>query len=528
MKTKTPKKTETIWVSDWKLGGFVDSRVGIELNRTGKTILVWTQTRRYLLSPVVKKEMKKYLTDDQFDRLFKRRLDFDLFAEEGPPTSEEMVQHMNLGPKALGIREYLRLHETNRRSVLQPDSQARLNQLVADEIAWLKYAVPQLTLAVSFKKKLPAMYVFTREKKKRKAMVQNRTWNAEGMIRSHVTSMADNVKEEDIVKHLCTAATSLLGRECHDMTDILRPTIRERLAPYLGFETLRPRLKMEWYPQFLRPMFTHESFIEGVAKVCGTRGKKTRQLVAQLVADMSPTDMSKVGERTTRNQLFFAYLGRRMVSAEEIQKILLSNHKKRDGHYGSCHTKIAIRDRKQLKLVPSSHRAGWLSTFKDAEYCTDTLNSLGNILSAGIELDWQEVPKDGNEAHDYLARTLVKKRKEGMYKYVLEITEKFKQLHGAVVDLDGLQARFRLPENKGEIFEWGETQHHCIATYADGHAAGEHVLLEVAVGDEKYHMMLKQKSIIQFYGKYNKTPPENVEQAVRKYLEQQKFIRPES
>lgn len=504
----TTKKTERIWMSPWTAHGFKESRLGIELNRQSRTILVWVQDRRFFLKP----KIVKYVKSISGGRIpYARKIDLDLFDEE---PAYKSLEHLHYGAMDKHIKSFIRLKQTEPYGSTAPSFDEWRNQLldlVDAGVVWCRRTKPLLAMVVSFKKRLPALYqALPQKKRSRKLKLSNRTWSAESLM----TQYAMHADAQEIAKYICRAATTLTGRNCNDLVDVLRPSIKERIRV--------SNYKMEWYPQFVRSAFNETSVVEGVAKIAGNRGKKTRKLTLNLLAQIQDKRV-----HIAYVPLYFVYLGRRILSAENIQKVLMRNDWDHNDDYalrGSYNTKDTPMLRRRLKLAPPEFRASWLLSFKNVQYCIDTLDTLDQIVNGEIELDWSEVPRNGNEAHDYLSKVLTRKKKEGMYKYVLKISKKFEQLHGNVVSLGNMKATFRLPENKGEIYEWGDEQHHCIASYADRHASGECVLLEVVVDDQKFHMQLERNQIRQFYGKYNKPPSPEIDKAVRDYLRKEKFV----
>ena len=60
-----------------------------------------------------------------------------------------------------------------------------------------------------------------------------------------------------------------------------------------------------------------------------------------------------------------------------------------------------------------------------------------------------------------------------------------------------------LPVTNYQVFEWGQAQGHCIATYASRHGR-ECLLFEVYQGEHRSHLMMDLNGgVVQWYGKYN-------------------------
>ncbi len=83
--------------------------------------------------------------------------------------------------------------------------------------------------------------------------------------------------------------------------------------------------------------------------------------------------------------------------------------------------------------------------------------------------------------------------------------------------VDFMGHTIRPPKDLYEVYKWGQEQQHCIAIYATEH--GNDVLLFGVYKNEElvYNIMITTVNYrtMQFYGKFNKTPPEDLEMAFR-------------
>lgn len=82
-----------------------------------------------------------------------------------------------------------------------------------------------------------------------------------------------------------------------------------------------------------------------------------------------------------------------------------------------------------------------------------------------------------------------------------DIKEKVKKIDG-IKFADGLE--IVVPNSSNDLIQWGETMHHCIASYARSMKNNHCLLLGIKKdGDLKYNLEIQNKKIIQMRGKYN-------------------------
>jgi len=93
----------------------------------------------------------------------------------------------------------------------------------------------------------------------------------------------------------------------------------------------------------------------------------------------------------------------------------------------------------------------------------------------------------------------------------------FKSLFDLLSSVDFVGHTIRPPKDLYEVYKWGQEQNHCIANYATLH--GKKVLLLGVYKNEElvYNIMLATGNYrtMQFYGKYNSIPSEDLEMAFR-------------
>jgi hypothetical protein len=93
----------------------------------------------------------------------------------------------------------------------------------------------------------------------------------------------------------------------------------------------------------------------------------------------------------------------------------------------------------------------------------------------------------------------------------------FKSLFDLLSSVDFMGHTIRPPKDLYEVYRWGQEQHHCIANYARHH--GRHVILLGVYKNEElvYNIMLATGNYrtMQFYGKHNSIPSEDLEMAFR-------------
>jgi hypothetical protein len=228
-----------------------------------------------------------------------------------------------------------------------------------------------------------------------------------------------------------------------------------------------------------------------------------------------------------------AHIARRVLTPDDVQKILNKTNPNSDPNatrltiHLARTSKQAAAMRRTLKLVPQAHKKAWLLSTTELFELDDTLKSMHALWYIDYEIDWKLVPKNCKQAHDYLSALHTRHKNAAMYERKLKTEKKFKQINGSVLHLGSHEVEFILPENIGQIYEWGEQQRHCLSVYAKDHEEGKCTILEVKVDGVRYHLEIRGGQVRQFRGKCNISPPENIRKIVTNYLEKEKITKPD-
>lgn len=119
------------------------------------------------------------------------------------------------------------------------------------------------------------------------------------------------------------------------------------------------------------------------------------------------------------------------------------------------------------------------------------------------------------ELHDKLAQTM-NERKYAKREYK---RPELNKLQNAEIVIEGKTYKILVPESNHDILVWANLMHNCLYSYEARHSAGEITILGVESGGKLLYVLeYRGKHIVQIKAAYNKGVPNNITQALEKYL----------